>query len=189
MIVKMKYHIEIRVCKGSINTNKGKVSLFLDEYELDETFFQMTMGELIVTTDLKNSLLDKFSLDCSFEKIETVELRDDFEVTFETPNGLELWLLKTDSTSNCKDLIWWDNKYLVVSQAILDFLILNNGFRDAHAGGKFGKEWEILANRYYLTQPIDKYFDDNYLKDKSFLEEKLKLMTNENRKRKGLDPL
>lgn len=183
------YCIELRACNGLVTVKNGLAHLFLDEYELREEMFQMILGEFIITAYLKNILYKYLEEDCEFEEIHNIEIRDDFTFGELKDPSLGFWLVRPKSKGEFKHIIYYSNSHLVVSQPLLDLLLINNGYKDYFAGSHLGKKYELLTSRLFLSKPIQEYFSNNFIEDQDFINNKLKEISNESRKRKGLKPL
>lgn len=164
------HYLDIRVCNGRTFDNSEGVALFLDEYELKETFFLMVSGELIVESTLLSKIRPLIENDCLIKKVSAIETRDDLEVSYKLKDQLEFWIIEPTSGKEFEHITFWEKKHVVVSRKLLDQLVINNGFRDSFLGSIYGKEYEVLTNRILISAEVDTYFKNQFRHDLDFIE-------------------
>jgi hypothetical protein len=146
-------------------------------------------GDFFVTSALKKAF-DSYSFpEISFTKVDKLLWPEHNNESFKHLDENSFWKINFPTEEPVRDFLYYQNRYLVVSETALDFLRKNGGFLEAIAGYFIGKEYEVLANRFWIPGDIKTYFEDIYPKESEFVETMCRRILNEMRRREGRPPL
>jgi hypothetical protein len=162
------------------------------EYVPPLSKFIVTMSDGFFVTDSLKQAVEKESFpELTFIKVDRLLWPEHNDKRF-IDRGFKdtiFWKVEIPSDGAVRDFLHYQGRFLVVSQRALELLEQHGGFKDSIEGCPFGKEYEVLANRFWIPGDIKTYFEDIYPKESAFVEKMRKRMINEHHRREGRPPL
>ncbi len=168
---------------------KGAIVMEIDSLDYHKHLFTTSApGHYFVTTPFK-TVLEKTNFNgLNFQPIDFLIIGLNLKENY--PNhGFDkssFWKLELDS----KDADFYSFKgNLVVSEDVLNFLYKHDAFEDRIEGHVYGKEYEILTNRFLLEGNVEDFVNKKLPKHMEHINIMRKKITNEYRRQKGLPVL
>jgi len=174
-----------------LNQEKSPLIIQFQTDYAEKNFLEYS-GNFIVNRETKNKLeesslsgldfkvIDKvireFRVDDNYQPLEDTETTDD-----------DYWLLLSPAFNSFDFNHWRTN--CVVSEKALEFLYNNALFEDVIAGKTYGKEYEVLTNRFLVEGEIEDFVLNKMPNHRNYIKSMRKKIMKEYRKREGLPPL
>lgn len=187
------YYVQPYACAGEYSTFSGSKnedsikSLKFSNGYLESSFFEMEIGGHFVTNELKLKLEREEFPEISFSKVDKLEYPLHLKNFFYKYDKDSFWKIDIPSNSEILDFHLWDSRLLVLSQRALNCLMENNGFKDIIAGNLYGKEYEVIINRFFIMDKIDYYFTNILQKEQNIVNEKMAKISEISKQRRGLN--
>ena len=164
----------------------------LDSDSIPFPFFTNHWNHLFLKAELKKSFEGRFLHEIALEKVDKLVIGPNLE--FNNPNHgfTEDSFSKVNIISNDANFIdfhLWRDIYLIVSESALQFLTDIGAFSTIIEGVAYGKNFEIITNKFLIDCDFEEYFTIKWPTIMNNIEKKRREINDEYRRREGLPPI